>query len=74
MMSAISLSVRMCFSFAGRGGGRVQERFQCTYSGGSLQQNHPTQSYAGQWRLLFPHLHRSLDCFTEHCYNSVVLI
>lgn len=46
------------------GGRCVQERFQRTDSGGSLQQNHLTQSHAGQ--LLF------LSSVSPHCGLNVV--
>lgn len=35
------------FFSTGWGWRSIQERFQCTYSGGSFQQNHSSQSHAG---------------------------
>ena len=53
------LTVNM-FSVTGWRGRCVQERFQCTDAGGPLQQNHLTQSYAGQ--LLSLMFYVSLHC------------
>lgn len=54
-----SLTVNM-FSVTGRRGRCLQERFQCSDAGGPLQQNHLTQSHAGQ--LLSLMFYVSLHC------------
>lgn len=48
------------FSVTGRRGRCLQERFQCSDAGGPLQQNHLTQSHAGQ--LLSLMFYVSLHC------------